>query len=143
MVLDVLERFPSTDGLAVAFHARKVPALKDDATRVALGLIQKLGDKAGDAGELLAKLELDPMKVEIVKAEYGAGAEQKDVTEVLKRQVRDVPLITLPSPNFSESFGGDPVPGTPKQLKVQYRINGKPGEASFAEGAVVMLPMPK
>jgi hypothetical protein len=28
-------------------------------------------------------------------------------------------------------------------LKVQYRINGKPGEASFAENAVIMLPMPK
>jgi hypothetical protein len=83
------------------------------------------------------------MKVEIIKAEYGAGAKQKDVTEALQRQVRDVPLITLPSPSYSASFGGDPVPGTVKQLKVQYRINGKAGEASFPEDAIVMLPMPE
>jgi hypothetical protein len=91
----------------------------------------------------LAQLGMEPGKVEIVKAEYGAGATQKDVTEALRQHVRDLPLITLPSPSYSASFGGDPVPGTVKQLKVQYRINGKPGEASFAEDAVVMLPMPK
>ena len=143
LVLTVLERYPSPDALRVAIKARQVPALKEDATRVALAIIQKLGDKAGDARELLAKIGLDPMKVEIIKAEYGAGAQQKDVTEALKRQVRDVPLITLPSPSYSASFGGDPVPGTAKQLKVQYRINGKTGEASFPEDAIVMLPMPK
>jgi HEAT repeat protein len=143
LVLTVLERHPSPDALAVAIGARQVPALKEDATRVVLVIIQKLGDKAGDVRELLAKLGLDPMKVEIVKAEYGAGTQQKDVTEVLQRQVRDVPLITLPSPSYSTSFGGDPVPGTVKQLKVQYRINGKAGEASFQEDAIVMLPMPK
>jgi hypothetical protein len=83
------------------------------------------------------------MKVEIIKAEYGAGTTQKDVTEALQRQVRDLPIITLPSRSYSASFGGDPVPGAAKQLKVQYRINGKVGEASFPEDAVVMLPMPK
>jgi hypothetical protein len=54
-----------------------------------------------------------------------------------------MPLITLPSPTYSASFGGDPAPGTAKQLKVQYRINGKAGEASFAENSVIVLPMPK
>ena len=108
-----------------------------------MAIIQKLGTKAGDARELLAKLGLDPMKVEIIKAEYGAGAKQKDVTATLQQHAGDLPLISLPSPSYSASFGGDPVPGTVKQLKVQYRINGKAGEASFAEDAIVMLPMPK
>jgi hypothetical protein len=143
LVLTVLQRYPSPDTLKVAIAARQVPALKDDATRVVLAMIQKLGDKAGDSRELLAKIGMEPVKVEIIKAEYGAGAQQKDVTESLQRQVRDMPLITLPKASYSASFGGDPVPGTPKQLKVQYRINGKSGEASFAEDAVVMLPMPK
>jgi hypothetical protein len=143
MVLAVLERYPSPSALQVAVDATQQPALKGDAARVALALIQKLGDKAGDTRALLSKIGLEPMKIEIIKAEYGAGSTQKDVTDALKQHVRDVPLITLPSPNYSASFGGDPVPGTPKQLKVQYRINGKPGEVSFPENAVVMLPMPK
>jgi HEAT repeat protein len=143
LVLSVLERYPSAEGLHLAIAARQTPALKVEATRVALVLIQKLGAKAGDSRELLAQLGMEPVKVEIIKAEYGAGATQKDVTDALRQHVRDLPLITLPSPSYSASFGGDPVPGTVKQLKVQYRINGKPGEASFAEDAVVMLPMPK
>jgi hypothetical protein len=142
-ILAVLERYPSPETLKVAIAARQVPALKADGARAALAIIQKLGDKAGDVPKLLAEIGLEPVKVEIIKAEYGAGDTQKDVTEALQRQVRDAPLITLPSPSYSASFGGDPVPGTVKQLKVQYRINGKPGEASFKEDAIVMLPMPK
>jgi HEAT repeat protein len=143
MVLAVLEKYPSPEALQVAIRARQVPALKEDATRIALALVQKLGDKAGDARAVLTQLGLEPMKVEIIKAEYGAGATQKDVTAALQKLVRDLPLITLPSPSYSATFGGDPVPGTPKHLTVHYRINGKPGEASFPEDAVVVLPMPK
>ena len=49
----------------------------------------------------------------------------------------------MPSTSYNSSFGGDPVPGVRKQLKVQYRINGKAGEVSFPENATVMLPMPQ
>ena len=41
------------------------------------------------------------------------------------------------------SFGGDAAPGSPKQLKIQYRLNGKAGEATFAENDVIVLPVPK
>jgi hypothetical protein len=51
-------------------------------------------------------------------------------------------VITLPVP-YNAAFGGDPVPNTAKQLKVQYRINGKAGEATFPENAVIDLPNPK
>ena len=54
-----------------------------------------------------------------------------------------MPLITLPENTYNKSFGGDPAPGSTKQLKVQYKINGKPGEATFAEGALIVLPTPK
>jgi HEAT repeat protein len=143
LVLTVLERYPNVDTLKVAVKATELPALKEDAGRVALAIAQKLDGKSAEALELLAKIGLDPVKVEIVKAEYGAGTTQKDVTEALQRHVRDLALITLPSPSYNDSFGGDPVPGTTKQLKVQYRINGKAGDALFAENALIVLPMPK
>lgn len=143
LVLAVLERYPSVHTLKVAVKATEIPALKEDATRVAMAIAQKVGGKTADARELLGKIGLEPMKVEIVKAEYGAGAQQKDVTQALQRHVRDLPLIALPSQNYNESFGGDPVPNTPKQLKVRYKVNGKDAEASFAENALIVLPMPK
>ena len=82
------------------------------------------------------------MKVDIIKAEYGSGASQKDVTASLQKCVDSLPLIVLPSPKYNESFG-DPAPGTVKILKVQYQINGKAGDVSFPENALIMLPMPK
>ena len=118
----------------------EVPALKEDATRVTLAIAQKVGGTSADVQELLSKLGLDPMKVEILEAEYGAGTTQKDVTEALQLHVGNLPLIILPSPTYNDSFGGDPVPNTPKQLKVKYRINGKAGDVSFAENAVIILP---
>jgi hypothetical protein len=42
VVLTVLERYPSAEGLDVTIAARQRPALKNDATRVALVIIQKL-----------------------------------------------------------------------------------------------------
>jgi hypothetical protein len=143
LVLAVVERYPNVDTLKVAVKATEVPALKDDATRIAMAIAQKLGGKSSEAQELLAKVGLSPMKVEIIKAEYGAGSTLKDVTEALRKRVGDLPVINLASANYNESFGGDPAPGTKKELKVQYRINGKAGEASFAENAVIMLPLPK
>jgi hypothetical protein len=61
----------------------------------------------------------------------------------LLRHARGFPLIVLPQSGYNAAFGGDPVPGVVKQLKVQYRINGKEGEATFAENAAILLPMPK
>jgi HEAT repeat protein len=143
LVLEILPRHPSIETLKLASKAAQIAELKDDATRVVMAIAQKLDVKAADVREALAKLSLEPVKLEIVKAEYGAGATQKDVTETLRRCAGELPLITLPSLSFNASFGGDPVPGTVKQLKVQYKLNGKDGEATFAEDAIILLPMPK
>ena len=143
LVLAVLERYPSTDTLKVAAEATQIPALKEDARQVTLLIAQKLNNTGVDTRELLSAAGLDPMKVEIVKAEYGAGAARKDVTQALRKQVRNMPLISLSSSSYNESFGGDPAPGTEKHLKVKYRIDGKVGEASFSENAVILLPTPK
>lgn len=142
LVLDVLALHPSAEALALAIKTMRVPGLKEDATQATLVIAQKLSGKV-DVSDQLSKAGLDKVKLEIIKAEYGAGSTQKDVTEVLRKQAGDLPLIALASSGYNASFGGDPLPGSVKQLKIQYRINGKTGEATFAENALIILPMPK
>ncbi len=142
LVLEVLERYPSVETMRLAVAAAKTPALADEAKATALAIAQKIGGSA-DVGALLAQAGQKPVKVEILKAEYGAGAKSKDVTEVVRKRAGSLPLIVLPSSSYNSSFGGDPVPGVVKQLKIQYRIDGKPGEATFKENATIMLPVPK
>jgi HEAT repeat protein len=143
LVLAVLERYPSLPTLQVAIQAAEQPALKNDAQQVAMIIVQKLGGDQANARKLLTQIGLEPMKVEIIKAEYGAGDKTRDVTEQLQQLAGDLPLIALSAANYNESFGGDPAPGTKKELKIEFRINGKPGRAIFAENALIMLPVPK
>jgi len=142
LVLEVLRRYPSAETLSVAAQAAKIPGIKDEAVQTAAAIAKKLGSSDKDAAHLREKLQT-PVKLEIVKAEYGAAARQKDVTEAMCWLARDLPLVVLPSQTYNESFGGDPAPGTRKVLRVQYRINGTAGEASFAENSLILLPMPK
>lgn len=143
LVLDVTRIHPSPETLAVAIKLMKVPNLKEDATQTVLVIAQKLGAKGVNVRDQLSNAGFEKMKVEIVKAEYGAGATQKDVTAIVAKQATDLPLIGLPAETYNASFGGDPAPSTVKQLKVQYKINGKPGEATFPENALIVLPLPK
>lgn len=84
-----------------------------------------------------------PVKLEIIKAGYGAGAKTKDVTAILRKYARSYRIIFLPSASYNESFGGDPASGIVKQLMIQYRINGKEGKVSLNENATIVLPIPK
>ena len=142
-VLDVLRKYPNLENLKLAAKATEDPEIKEEATQITMAIVQKLGSKAAEAREIIAKLGLDKVKLEIIRAEYGAGATQKDVTEVLQKQATDVPLINLPESSYNASFGGDPAPNTPKQLKIKYKLNDKEGEATFAEDAIILLPTPK
>jgi hypothetical protein len=83
------------------------------------------------------------VKLEIVSAEYGAPGKQKDVTKTLQKLASDTQFVALPSPSYAAAFGGDPAPGTPKQLHVNYRINGKADDATYGENALIVLPMPR
>ncbi len=143
MALDVLARYPSIGMLRIAVEAGKNPSLKSDAVRVAILIAQKLGGKSDEVRRLLAEMDIEPVKVEIIKAEYGSEANSKDVTAVLRQRLGDYPLIVLRSASYNAGFSGDPAPGKPKKLKIQYKINGKPGKVSFAENAAIMLPPPK
>ncbi|MAD80240.1 MAG: hypothetical protein CMJ50_05260, partial [Planctomycetaceae bacterium] len=141
LVLAVLARYPSAEMLDLAITTSKEPSLKGDAATAALAIAEKT-DVAVDQA-FMARLGLAPVKLQITKAEYGAGSRLKNVTAILRRSARGYPLIVLQSPSYSESFRGDPAPGSPKQLKIQFRIDGKPNEASFDEDAAILLPIPE
>ena len=142
LVLQVLLRYPSDEMQAIAQEAAKVPALKDAAQLVLMGLDSKGVDRA-ELGRALAQAGQQPVQLEIIKAEYGAGDKTKDVTEILRQYAKNFRIIFLPSASYNESFGGDPAANIVKQLKIKYRIDGKEGEVSLGENAMVVLPMPK
>ena len=143
LVLEILKRYPTIDMLKQAIAAMQIPELKADAEQAVLAIAQKLGNKGVDVKDLVSQVKFGKSRVEILKAEYGAEGSRQDVTAILQKQAGEQPLISLPEPTYSASFGGDPAPGAAKQLKVQYRINDKTGELTFAENALLVFPIPQ
>jgi HEAT repeat protein len=143
LVLEVMERYPSVEMLRLAIEAADTPSLKNEATRVALAIAQSITGSSEEVRELLELIGQEPIQVEIIKAEYGAEGTLKDVTEILQGLAGMTPLITLPASTYNASFGGDPVPSVPKKLTITYKIDGKSGEAVFAENATIVLPIPE
>ncbi|MHB8969921.1 MAG: HEAT repeat domain-containing protein [Pirellulaceae bacterium] len=142
LVLEVLLRYPSDEMQAIAVEAAKAPALKDEAMLVVMGLASK-GINRAELGKALAQAGHQPVQLEIIKAEYGAGEKTKDVTAILRQYAKNYRIIFLPNASYNESLGGDPAADIAKQLKIKYRIDGKEGEISLNENAPVVLPMPK
>ncbi len=138
LVLEVMERYPSIGMLRLAVEAKKTPSIADDAEKVALAIARRLAGSV-DVTELMEQLGAKPVKLEILKAEYGAGTTFKDVTGAVREAAGDMRLIVLPSTSYNAAFGGDPVPGVPKQLKVRYKIDGEEAEATFNENAPILL----
>ncbi len=142
LVLEVLKLHPNKETLAVAIKAMGIADLKNDASQAVLLIAQKMKSKGPEVASMLASAGFEKVKLEILKAEYGAAASQRDVTSILQKQVTDLPLIALPGKSYNSSFGEDPAPNSVKTLKVRYRYNGKTGEATFAEDAAILLPLP-
>jgi HEAT repeat protein len=141
LVLEVLLRYPSEEMQDIALEASKLPALKEQALLVVMGMASK-GINRAELGRALAQAGQTPVELEIVKAQYGAGEKMKDVTETLRKYAKNYRIIFLPSTSYNESFDGDPAPGVVKQLKIKYRIGGKEGDVSLNENATIILPMP-
>ncbi len=141
LVLEVLLRYPSDEMQAIALEATKDPALKEEALLVAMGMASK-GINRAELGKALAQAGHTPVELEIVKAEYGADGKTKDVTAILRKYAKNYRIIFLPSMSYNESFG-DPAQGVVKRLTIRYRVNGKEGETSLTENAIIVLPMPK
>ena len=143
LVLEVIGRYPNAAMISLAIDASKVPELKNEALAVAMVIADRAGGQSAEIQKMLREMGQGTVKIEIIKAEYGEGANFKDVTTILRKHVHDFPVLVLPSPSYSGAFGGDPAPGVVKQLKVQYRMADKPGEVSFRENATIVLPVPK
>ncbi len=143
LILNTMKKYPGLGMLRLAVEAAKNNEIKAQAAEVMMVIAQKIGGKSADVKRLLAQVKQEPVKIEIIKAEYGAGNKNKDVTGVLKKHAGGFPLIILPSESYNAAFGGDPVPGTVKQLKIHYRMNGKEGRVTLQENAPVMLPVPE
>ena len=143
LVLEIAARRPGVEMLQVVVDvAKKYPELKTDASNAAIAIAQKI--PADDTiNSLLGELGLKAMKIEIVKAVYGAGNRTVDVTTTLRRRVGGFPAITLANPNYNTSFGGDPANGVVKRLRIEYKIDGKAGTAEFAENTAIVLPVPE
>ena len=139
LVLEVLLRYPDDEMQAIAKEAAEIPALKDQANLIVAGMAAK-GINRAELGRALAQAGQKPVKLEIVKAVYGAGDKTKDVTKALRKYAKNYRIIFLPNTSYNESFGGDPAQGIQKQLKIKYRIDGKDGEATFGENATIVLP---
>jgi len=143
LVLDILKRYPTMDGLLLTVKAIQVPELKSEANQATMVIAQKLSSRGVDVAGVLSQAGLEKVKIEIVKAEYGAGSVQKDVTAILQKLVGSLPIVDLPSDSYNAAFGGDPIANTVKSLKIQYLFNGKPAEVTLAENALIILPAPK
>ena len=126
LVLEVLLRYPSEEMQAIALEAAKIPALKEEASLVVMGMTSKGIDRA-ELGKALAQAGHTPVKLEIIKAEYGAGEKTKDVTAILRKYAKSYRIIFLPSASYNETFGGDPAPRHREAVDdpVPYRRQGR------------------
>ena len=97
-------------------------------------IAQALAGKGVDVNDQLAKAGFEKVKVEIVKAEYGSESGKKDVTALLQKRATDLPLITLPENTYNKSFGGDPAPGSEKDLQGAVQAQRQAGRSHLCRG---------
>jgi len=143
LVLSVLQIHPHAETLDLAVEALQVPEIKMEAMQTVLNIASKLPNNNISLEKVIANVGIEPISLEILDAEYGAGSTFVDVTEILRKHAGNLPLITLPSGQYNSVFKGDPAPGAPKQLRVKFRIDGETGEASFQENAPIILFVPQ
>ena len=142
LVLEVARRYPDMAMLELAAKAGAQAGVKPEARIAAAAILQRLPEASPDAYRLAEGLGLAKVKLEIVKATYGAGEKQKDVTDVVRKNAGSLPLVFIPGDGFNKVFGGDPAPGEKKLLTIRYTIDGKPGEAKIEENGTIELPLP-
>ena len=83
--------------------------------------------------------ELAPAKLEIQHAIYKGTdrVDGKDVTAILSQLVQNGQLIVKAE---NDAFGGDPAVMHGKELRVDYTLDGQPGQVTVREGETLKLP---
>ncbi|MBZ5572613.1 MAG: DUF3395 domain-containing protein [Acidobacteriia bacterium] len=72
----------------------------------------------------------------ITKAQYGAGARVRDVTQLLSSQIQSNQISLRVS---NSTMGGDPAEGSRKSLTVWYTYRGRISQTSVNEGGTLSL----
>ena len=93
LVLDVLTRYPSLEGLPLAAEAAKTASLKPDATKAVLAIAQKIGGNSPQIQQTLAQLGHKQVKIEILGADMALEKKWKDVTDLVRQSVHGLPLL--------------------------------------------------
>jgi len=73
----------------------------------------------------------------VISARYGSGGRVADVTGRLQGMVNNGILRVRVD---NDSMGGDPAPGQPKQLNLQYLYQGRQRSMTVREGNYVQIP---
>jgi ABC-type molybdenum transport system ATPase subunit/photorepair protein PhrA len=124
--------------LKLAAKAGAEEEIKPEARIAAAAIVKKLPEESAEAYALAKGLGLEKVKLEIVKASYGSGDRQKDVTDVVRKNAGSLPLIFIPGDGFNKVFGGDPAPNAEKHLSIDYTIDGKAGMAKIGENGTML-----
>lgn len=138
LLLDAAGRYPTGFMLKAVVELGSDPQLAEQAKSVGISIARKI-QGTRQVAQLLQQLGVEPVELEIISASYGAGDQQKDVTETLQNAVSDLPIVVLSQPRFSDAFGGDPAPGRAKFLSVKYKVDGKPATAMIRENMSIIL----
>jgi hypothetical protein len=91
-----------------------------------------------DAGMAPAAAAPPVAAIRIVRAEYGSGPRQADVTGLMQTLVTNGARGMVVS--NTALGGGDPAPGQPKTLHVMYEVNGQRMEKRVGETQQLILP---
>ncbi len=89
------------------------------------------------SGYVERKPATTPASLRILKATYGGGGKEKDVTALVAGLVKDNCLAVTVD---NTALGGDPAYGTKKQLTVEYELGGKRLKKTLGEGDTLAIP---
>lgn len=158
LIFEIFARYPSPKMLEAAVEYAKEREFREDAFTAAVAVGKKLQGRQPKAAEIMrniitastnekTKTEAQSVRdrlsgidegVVIVKATYGAGEQQADVTEKVRQLSGGSTILDI---GMYNSAFGDPASNVVKKLVITYRIkDGAEKTVEFAENASAVLP---